>query len=164
MPKKPHKSKQARKSTKKKTKKTASVKKSSVTHPPPPHVVVVVTSKKHRSRKRPHKSIGWLPDFSSVLKQLAPYLCCGGLAILVIYLVFTYLSDAVCGVLTSVPLVGAFFSSPCGGGSMDLGDIGAGLLGAAGQVTGQLVNVGGVLVSSSPGSYGGVTDVFSSWP
>lgn len=120
--------------------------------------------KSHRkSKSRRHKSaeISWLPDFSTILAQLAPYLCCGGTAILVLYMLYKFASSALCSFVTSIPILGSLFSSMCGGSSSSSSS----LLGATGDIAGTLIQAGGTVVSASVGTFKGVlTDAFTHWP
>ena len=119
--------------------------------------------RKHRSRDRP---ISFLPDFSSVLQQLAPYICCGGIAVLVLYLLFTFLSDAVCSFVTGIPLIGGAFDNMCGGDAdLSLDGLGNGAVDSAGSIGGNLLTTAADLQKQNINNMKDlITGGFTSWP
>ena len=117
-----------------------------------------------RKRKRHKKPLSFIPDFGSVVAQLAPYICCALIAVLILYFLFTYLVDGACGIASSIPLVGSLFSGSCGGEAATTQGLTKEVIAIPIEIAKAVIDVSKDIIGGavSGGSFEGVTDLFAS--
>lgn len=92
---------------------------------------------------------------SKLLRQFAPYACCVGTTILIVWLLWKFASGFLCNIVTAIPLIGSGFDSMCGTStSSSTTTATSAATGLVGGVVGGVTDVVGGIVGGASSGFG----------